>query len=291
MDTSQQPVESPDPTDVPRESPRTILVQFVLFPLGVVLVGVAVFLLFGVLASEDHSIPEYVQEIRSGSSHGRWQAAYQLSKSLKRGEASRYPDLSQDIAAIYVNARDDDPKIRRYLSMVLGTLGDKRSTAVLIDGLKDPDPETKIYALWALGEIKDPRAVDAISAQAMSPEADIRKTAVYALGQIGDARAVPALVAALNDQTPDVRWNAALSLSRFRDSRALGPVREMLDRKRLDGIVNFREDQKEDVMISAMSAYARLAGAEARGELDGIARSDRSLRVRGAAKEVLAQLP
>lgn len=291
MESLQPPTESPDSPDVPRESPRTILVQFVLFPLGVVLVGVAVFLLFGVLASEDHSIPEYVQEIRSGSSHGRWQAAYQLSKSLKRGEASKYPDLSQDIAAIYVNARDDDPKIRRYLSMVLGTLGDKRSTSVLIDGLQDSDPETKIYALWALGEIKDPRAVEAISAQAVSPEADIRKTAVYALGQIGDARAIPVLVTALDDQTPDVRWNAALSLARLGDSRALGPVREMLDRKRLDAIPAFREDQKEDVMISAMSAYAKLAGAEARAEIDSIARSDRSLRVRGAAKEVLTQLP
>ena len=43
--------------DVPKESPRTILFQFVFFPLGIVVIGVAIFLLFGKLASNDASIP------------------------------------------------------------------------------------------------------------------------------------------------------------------------------------------------------------------------------------------
>ncbi len=76
-------------TDIPKESPKNILFQFVLFPLGIVCVGVAIFLIFGRLASEEHAIPDYLNQIRAGSSHERWQAAYQLSKSLKRGEANR----------------------------------------------------------------------------------------------------------------------------------------------------------------------------------------------------------
>ena len=49
-----------------------------------------------------------------------------------------------------------------------------------------------------------------------------------------------------------------------------------------------REDQKEDAMIVAMSAYAKLAGKGAAPDLQRIAASDPSLRVRAAAKQALA---
>src|SRR5438552_17530205 len=118
-------------SDVPKESSRNVLFQFVIFPLGIVCVAVVVFFLFGKLAGEEHTIPDYLNEIRSGSAHERWQAAYQLSKSLKRGEARRYPNLEQQVAAIYRGARNDDPRIRQYLSMVLGNIGDRRATPLL----------------------------------------------------------------------------------------------------------------------------------------------------------------
>jgi HEAT repeat protein len=278
------------PTDVPREPPRTVLFQFVIFPLLVVLIGVGVFLLFGLIAHEEHSIPEYLNAIQSGSSHRRWQAAYQLSKSLKRGEAKNYPDLAEEVARLYQAAKKDDPKIRRYLSMVLGTLGDRRGTAVLIDGLNDRDPETRIYALWALAEIRDPQALPAIISLTSDEDRDIRKTAVYALGRIGDPAAVPALVDALGDSAEDVRWNAALALAQLRDPRALGPLREMLDRTRLDQFTALRPDQKEIVMINAISAYSDLAGSEAVPQLEKLADSDPSLRVRATARDALSRL-
>ena len=79
---------TPPSSDVPKESPKTILFQFVVFPLGIVVIGVAIFLLFGKLASSDASIPSYLSDIRSGSDHRKFQAAYELSKSIKRGEAN-----------------------------------------------------------------------------------------------------------------------------------------------------------------------------------------------------------
>src|SRR3989442_594994 len=133
------------PTDVPKEPPRNILFQFVIFPLGIVLVAVGIFFLFGKLATEEHTIPDYLNAIRSGSSHERWQAAYQLSKSLKRGEASRYPDLEQQVAAIYTQSKTDDPRIRRYLSMVLGTLGDRRGAPFLARRLDERHARQRHY--------------------------------------------------------------------------------------------------------------------------------------------------
>ncbi|HYS52326.1 MAG TPA: HEAT repeat domain-containing protein [Thermoanaerobaculia bacterium] len=274
-------------TDIPRESPRNILFQFVLFPLGIVLVAVGVFFLFGKLATETHSIPDYLNAIRSGSSHERWQAAYQLSKSLKRGEAARYPNLEQQVAAIYEQSKNDDPRIRRYLSMVLGSLGDRRATPLLLDGLSDRDPDNRIYVLMALGELKDPISIPHIVQTTRESDKDVRKTAYFTLGEIGNPYGVPALVDGLTDEVAEVRWNAAISLSRFNDRRAVPVLREMLDRSRLSEVRDMREDQKEDVMIMAMAPLVRLAGPEARVDLQRVAATDPSLRVRAAAKSLL----
>src|SRR5947208_3322859 len=277
-------------TDVPRESPRSILFQFVIFPLGIVCVAVVIFLLFGKLATEERTIPDYLNQIRSGGSHERWQAAYQLSKSLKRGEAARYPNLEQQVAAIYVQSKTDDPRIRRYLSMVLGTLGDRRATPLLLDGLNDRDPNNRIYVLMALGELKDPASVARIEQAATDSDKDVRKTAYFTLGELGDPSSVSDLVNGLSDDVAEVRWNAAISLSRFNDRRAIPVLREMMDRSRLNQVKDMREDQKEDVMIMAMQPFVRLAGADARPDLQRIAAADPSLRVRAVAKTALAEV-
>jgi HEAT repeat protein len=281
---------TPASIDVPKESSRTILFQFVVFPLGVVLIAVLIFFLFGRLATDEQTIPDYLNAIRSGSSHERWQAAYQLSKSLKRGEAKRYPNLEQNVAALYTNSKTDDPRIRRYLGMVLGTLGDRRATPLLLDGLNDRDTDNRIYALMALGELRDPAAIPRIAQAVKDDDKDVRATAYYTLGAIGDPSAIPTLVNGLQEEAPDVRWNAAIGLSRFGDQRAAAPLREILDRSRLNRVATMREDQKEDAMIVAMSAYARLAGRDAATDLQRIAASDPSLRVRAAAKQALAQI-
>ena len=280
--------EDGDFSDVPRESPRTILFQFVVFPLGIVVIAVAIFLLFGKLANDEQSIPDYLNAIRSGSSHERWQAAYQLSKALKRGEGKRVPNLEQQVAALYQSAKTDDPRIRRYLSMVLGSLGDRRATPLLTEALNEKDVDTRIYALLALADLHDPAAVPKIAPLAADPEKDVRKTALYALGAIGDPQAVPILEKSLTDETPDVRFNAAVALSRLGDKNAIGVLREMLDRSHLNQIREMREDQKEDAMIVAISAYSHLAGPDAKPELQALAK-DSSIRVQAAAKEALSR--
>jgi len=241
------------------------------------------------MATQEQSVSDYLNEIRSGSSHERWQAAYQLSKSLDRGEAKKSPNLEPRVAALYQSSKSDDPRIRRYLAIVLGRLGDRRATPLLLDGLNDKDVENRVYAMLALGELRDPAAVPALAKLTTDPERDVRKTAVYALGTINDPRAVPALAQALNDQEADVRWNAAVSLAGLGDRRAVGALKEMLDRERLARVTGMREDQKEDAMIVAMTAYTRLVGKDAAPDLQRIADADPSLRVRAAAKRALSK--
>lgn len=278
------------PTDIPKESPRTILFQFVVFPLGVVMIGVAVFLFFGRLASNEQSIPDYLNDIRSGSSHRKFQAAYELSKSIKRGEARRYPNLVDQVADVYRSSKNDDPRIRQYLTLVLGKLGDRRAVPALVDALKDPVVETRIYALIALAELHDPGSVPAVIEATNDEDKDVRKTAVYALGELGDRRAIPVLEQALNNQTADIRFNAALSLSRYGDRNADPVLRSMLDRSMLNRVPGMRPDQKEEAMIASIHAYGKLAGRSAVAELQPIANGDESVRVRAAAKDELGKL-
>src|SRR5688500_9553196 len=180
-------------TDIPKESPRTILFQFVVFPLGVVAIAVGIFFLFGKLASDEQTVPDYLNEVQSGGRRERWQAAYQLSQLINAGEAKKYPNLVNDVAAVYRASKDDDPRVRRYLSMVLGNLGDRRATPLLVEALADRDVETQIYAALALGRLRDPAALPHLLKALQADERDIRKAAAYALGEMGDARAVPAL--------------------------------------------------------------------------------------------------
>lgn len=273
--------------DIPKESPKTILFQFVVFPLGIVAVAVGIFFLFGKMASNEQTVPEYLNEVRNGGQRERWQAAYQLSQLINAGEAKKYPDLVNNVAAVYHSAKDDDPRVRRYLSMVLGNLGDRRATPLLIEALSEKDVETRIYAVLALGRLRDPASVPHVLNAFANDERDVRKAAAYALGEIGDPRAVPALAAALNDPTADIRFNAAVAMARFGDTRAIGVVREMLDRSRLDRVEQMRPDQKEATMLAAIPALLRIAPEEANAILTPLAQSDPSLQVRSAAKEAL----
>lgn len=274
-------------TDIPKESSRTILFQFVVFPLGVVAIAVAIFFLFGKLASDEQTVPDYLHEVQSGGRRERWQAAYQLSQLINAGEAKKYPNLIHDVIRVYDSAKNDDPRIRQYLSMVLGNLGDKRATPLLVDALKDQAPETRIYAALALGRLGDPAAVPPLMQVFSSDERDARKAAAYALGELKDPRALPSLAAALQDPIADVRYNAAIAVARYGDTRAIGVVREMLDRTRLDRVPGMRPDQKDATMLAAIPALVQIAPEEAKTILTPIAKNDPSLQVRSAATEVL----
>ena len=276
--------------DIPKESPRAILFQFVVFPLGIVAIAVAIFFLFGKLASDEQTIPDYLNEVKSGGRRERWQAAYQLSQLINVGEAKKYPNLVDDVGRVFAGAKTDDPRIRQYLAMVLGKLGDRRATPLLVDALGDRPPENRIYAALALGRLRDPAAVPHLLNAFANDERDVRKAAAFALGEIGDRRATEPLAAALGDPIPDVRYNAAIALARFGDRRAVGVLREMLDRSRLKRVAGMRPDQKEATMLAAIPALVRIAPEEARTILPPLAENDPSLQVRSAAREALAEV-
>jgi HEAT repeat protein len=293
------PVDHAGPVAERQTTPFLVL-QFFVFPMSIVAVCVAVFVVFGLIASEGKGAREYLDEVRTGSTNRRWQAAFELSKLLQAGKDPTLtePRFGEQVIAAFQEAADDDPRVRRYLALAIGRIGDTRAVPALLAAVRQPAPgaqgtdaETRIYAVWALGVLGDSAAVPDLALLTSADDAGVRKAAVHALGSFRSPEASAALTRALDDPVADVRWNAALALARRGDAAAAPTLLEMTDRSRLAGVAELRPDQLEDVMLQAVAAAASLPQPGLRDALESLRERDPSLRVREAAGRALLGEP
>jgi HEAT repeat protein len=286
----------PPPPPAERQTFPFLVLQFFIFPLGIVAVCVAVFVIFGLIASEGKGAREYLSEVRTAGTNRRWQAAFELSKVLhaRKDPAVADPAFAEEVIRTFEDSAGDDPRVRRYLALAMGRLGDRRAVPVLVrelgegEGGSAPDAETRIYAIWALGALGDAAALPALARMAASDDAGVRKAAVHALGALPGEEQTAALRRALDDGVEDVRWNAALALGRQGDDAAVPVLLQMLDRERLAAIQGLTADQQEEAVMQAVAAAARLPDPALRAALERLREGDPSLRVRDAARRALA---
>ncbi len=288
--------EAPPPVEEPRTSVPFLVLQFFLFPLGIVAVCVAVFVVFGLIAGESRDARDYLAEIRSGSAVRRWQAAFELSKVLQAGKdkALADPKLAAEALVLFQDAARDDPRVRRYLALALGRLGDKTAVPALLEAARPlgkddhpADPDTRVYAIWALGALRDERAVSDLVGLAKEADPGIRKAAVHALGGFTGDEARAALVEALEDAAEDVRWNAALALARRGDEAAKPVLLGMMDRAHLATVEGLSAEQREEAVLQAVAASAAFPDSDLRKVLERLREVDPNLKVRDAARRVL----
>src|ERR1019366_6354635 len=109
------------------KKPTSLLIaQFFLFPLIIIAICVGIFLLFGYLIYDQSSTKDYLAEIRTGSGSARWQAAYELSNIISTDNKKlKDPELVRSVSTLYINSKDDDPRVRQYLALTLGKMGDR----------------------------------------------------------------------------------------------------------------------------------------------------------------------
>ena len=296
-DPTAEPVSEEPPV---RQTTPFLVLQFFIFPLSIVAVCVTVFVIFGLIASEGKGPRQYLDEVRTGSANRRWQAAFELTKVLQAHKDPALKDARfvDEAVRTFRESAGDDPRVRRYLALALGRLGDRRAVPALLEAAKDSaangphaDPETQIYSVWALGAIGDPAAEPELTALARSDDAGVRKTAVHALGSFPGAESRGTLVSALADPVEDVRWNAAVALARRRDPAAAPVLLEMLDRAHLGAITGMTEEQRVDTLLQAIEAAAVVPDARLRAPLENLRDRDASLKVREAARAALEGRP
>src|SRR5213594_4367784 len=158
--TSSVPVPPIDELIEVRKPTSLLIAQFFLFPLIIIAICIGIFLLFGYLTYEQKTAQEYLNDVRTGSEICcRWQSAYELSNIISsQKEKLRSTNFVDDLIKVYQSSRDEDPRVRRYLALTMGHLGDPRAVPALVEGLGDEQVENQIYTLWALGSIGDKAA-------------------------------------------------------------------------------------------------------------------------------------
>jgi len=272
---------------------RGTVVRFFLLPLLVVGTAVAVFWVFSRITFERRSPAGYLEEVRGGTANRRWQAAFELSRSLPNLDPPERAALAAETLRIFRSlspSRAEDVPVRRYLVLVLGKLGEKEAVEPLRVAARDPDADTRLYAVWALGKIGDPRALPTVTEASLSEDAAMRKMAAYVLGRLNDRAAVARLQVLLGDSVADVRWNAAIALASLQDPAGLSVLRSMIDRGALARQASLSADQFETAMVGACKALQLLRDAGSLPLLEKVAREDPNLRVRAAARDAVAAI-
>jgi HEAT repeat protein len=245
----------------PPESATTLFKQFAVYPFFIVLGIVAVFTLFGLLLRDEKTETDYLHSIRTASGDERWYAAFQLSKVLdKRGEELRGdPKFLHEVTTLFEAANGGDPRVQRYLAIVLGRVGDLSSVPSLSTAMRDDDDtETRVWAAWALGKIAVPAVVPALIAALEDADPAVRKMAAYALGTLHDERALQPLLDAFDDPVEDVRWNLAIALAQQGDASGYPILQQMVNAVYLSRIDGMTDERMKDVMMNAVKALGTL---------------------------------
>ncbi len=265
-----------------------LLVQFFLIPAFVVGIAVFVFWLFGSLAVDRKTPAELLSDVRTGSRNQRWQAAFELTKKLPAlKDPAERAAFSEAAMKAFEGAEADDPRVRRYLTLVLGRLGDPKAVPLLESALSDKDAETRLYALWALALIGDPASAPKVRPLLESEDPGVRKTAAFAAGRMEDGDAIPALRRLLEDPVTDVRWNAALALATLDDASGKAILVSMCDRAALRQTPGLSAEQQEDALLNGLRGLVLLKDPAAQTLGARMVDSDPSLKVRQEARKIL----
>src|SRR5215510_10144291 len=185
METKSPSVSIPAPDEFAEiKKPTSLLIaQFFLFPLIIIAICIGIFLLFGYLTYEQKTPQEYLNDVRTGSELCcRWQSAYELSNIISsQKDRLRNTDFVNDLTKVYQGSRDADPRVRRYLALTMGHLGDVRAVPALIEGMNDTDSENQMNNLLALGTIGDKSATPAVMERLTSNDPAVRKMSAFVL--------------------------------------------------------------------------------------------------------------
>lgn len=220
------------------------------------------------------SFEQKLDNIETAKSPGdRWQAAYALAQDLQKkirsGEMSAM--TAEQKNAVYnrldllLEKHTTDARLKKYLLLTLGQMGDSRALPSLKRGVQDADAEVQFFSAWGFLEIlqglqKNNQPVnkadlDLVASWLKSEDPGFKKIASTFLVQQNNKEYQNQVAVLLNDKDAEVRWNAAVALATVKDTRAKQAMLEMFDIKKIRELeLRSTKDLKQLVEISLNAA-------------------------------------
>lgn len=294
----------------------TLLFQFFLFPLLIVVASVGVFLLFGAIGGADRSPAEHLDTIQTGGDNAQKQAVHQLAAALlderRKVDAGTLPLEKALYAAPAFRAKllavfedsfrsERTPERQEALARCVGAVGDPASLDALTARLV---PATAVGVRRAIVQsiamLPTDRTVGPLVTALEDPDDFVRNAAVQGLSRYRNDASVAALHKALGDASLPVRLTAASALGVWGDAAAKPLVAQLLDPAWVDANLvqastggdpgaagpALRAASRQAALANGLRAAAGLADPELKPRVEALTRDgDESLRA--LARDVL----
>jgi HEAT repeat protein len=314
------------PEDLPPVQPPSagFILQLFVVPGLIVVAIVAVWLLFGKLASSDQDWKGQLVELQHPNEHRRWRAALSLAQMLKADQGmmtgehlSQNREIAQALADVLArelkSASQTDDEFK-YQAFVARTLGLFDLPEIVLPALEQAmqtgiDREVRKNAIGSVAVLADrletaghPLTEPRLTAELLNISRDddplIRQLSAFTLGLFNDPATMSRLEVMLDDSNFDTRVNAAIALARRGDVRGAKVFGEVL-RTATEAKETGSDDEYEQFVAlkNCLTAIERVADrlrADERNDLaaliEPIAGNFREPGIRFAAKKALTSL-
>ncbi|MFB6344368.1 MAG: HEAT repeat domain-containing protein [bacterium] len=272
-----------------------------IFPLIIVAVAVLIWGTVQFLIRDTRTLNDHISQIRNGAENQRWRAAYSLAQEVKRQQLEKKLTRSSALEIIDLYRTAKDPRIRKYLALVLAEVPIDRTLNVLKKGLKSSDPGVKTNTILALGRLHENATNDAFKTRVrrLAPRiaevlthdsSKVRRIAAFVLGSLNNKSVIDDLRTTLNDETPDVRWNGAIALGQLGsdagEDELISVLKDSL-RKRFQKKKQMDPSLRRNLLTNVIQALGKLKSRRALPLLKKIKENDRDSKVRKSALEAI----
>lgn len=288
MNEQGQKTENATDKPKPKSVVGVVVHSFFIIPFMIAVFSLIVFVMIQLMVREDHTVYDYLNDIKVGGSTKRWQAAFELAKILGHPEhVPEEPRFTREMIALFDHAQHDDVRVRQYLARAMGRTENPAFVEPLLEAL-DREREAELpEIILALGMLQDAAALPALHGYLEHPNPLVRNRAAMALGFIGDRASVPPLRAALHDTEPNVGWNAAIALAKLGDTSGRERLLQLLDREHMKRYPEIDRREQDQAMLIAIEAAALLDDPELNAAMRKLAEEDPNMKVREAAFRAL----
>jgi HEAT repeat protein len=293
----------------PAERPTkraTLLFQFFLFPLLIVVAAVGVFLFFGLIGGTKQTAQEYLDEVMQGGENVQKQAAHQLAVMIGKERSQELqalaagkefvpfyaaPDFRSKLLRAFEDSFPDRTDERKaFLAAAMGAVGDPAYVEPLSKRLKTAKGEEEAELVRssiarALADLRVPEATGALAELSRDRDTVVANVAVQGLSRLPHEAATAALRAAASDTRLDVRLNAAAALALRGDASGLPELERTLDSAG-EGHTLGPADSRQAAVANAIRGVAALRVERLKPKVEAFAK-DGDPAIRSLVRDVL----